>query len=185
MTRDSEASSSGPPTSMMTPSSTDPRSRMIDTTTKLTTAPASRAVTSKTLPIRQKSLAKLVTTSPAGISRVRAGPARRTDRSVTRAVRNDEMSQLRTANQCRPLVVTALTRPRPMIAADQATRAPASWATSPSSMALPIAAGTRAIESIHGTPKSTPPRRVRHCRRASQRSRRSASCGGAASASVA
>ena len=41
------------------------------------------------------------------------------------------MSQLRTANQCRPLVVTALTRPRPMIAPDHTSRAFASCATSP------------------------------------------------------
>ncbi len=158
---------------------------MTETTTKLTIAPANRATTSKTSPIRQKSLAKLVTTSPAGIRRVSAGPARRTARSVTTAVRKDESSQLRTANQCRPFVVTALTTPRPMIAADQVTRARGSRATRPSSMALPMAAGTSAIESIHGTPKSTPPRRVRHWCRASQRIRRSASRGGAASGSVA
>ena len=46
MTRVSEASSIGPPTSMMTPSTTEPRSRMTDTTRKLTMAPAIRAVTS-------------------------------------------------------------------------------------------------------------------------------------------
>ena len=170
---------------MMTPSSTDPRSRIAETTMKLTMAPARRAVTSKTSPIRQKSLAKLVTTSPAGICRVTAGPARRTARSVTTAVRNDEISQLRTANQCRPFVVTALTSPSPMIAAAHVTSARGSRATRPSSTALPIAAGTRAIDSIQGTPKSTPPSRVRHWCRASHRMRRSASSGGAASGAVA
>ena len=158
---------------------------MAETTTKLTIAPAKRAVTSKTLPIRQKSVAKLVTTSPAGISLVRAGPARRTARSVTTAVRKDARSQFRTENQCRPLVVTALTSPSPMMAADHTTSARASPATRPSSIAFPIAAGTSAMDSIHGTPKSTPPRSVRHCRRASHRMRRSASWGGAASASIA
>ena len=118
------------------------------------------------MPIRQKSLAKLVTTSPAGICRVRAGPARRTARSVTTAVRNDAISQLRTANQCRPSVVMALSRPSPMIAADHTSRAFSSCATSPS-MAFPIAAGTSAMDSIHGTPNSTPPKMVRHWCRAS------------------
>ena len=46
MTRVSDASSTGPPTSMMTPSTTEPCSRMTDTTRKLTMAPAIRAVTS-------------------------------------------------------------------------------------------------------------------------------------------
>ena len=157
---------------------------MTDTTTKATIAPAIRAVMSNALPSRQKSLAKLVTTSPAGIRRVRAGPARRTARSVSSAVRKDEMSQPRTANQCRPFDVMALSRPSPMIAADHTSSACASWATRPS-MALPIAAGTSAMDSIHGTPKRMPPTMVRHWRRPSHSKRRSASNGGASSASIA
>lgn len=143
-TRASDASSSGPPTSMMTPSSTElARGVIAETTMKLTIAPARRAVTSKTSPMRQKSLAKLVTTCPAGICRVTAGPPHPA-RSVTTAVRNDDTSQLRTANQCRPFVVTARS-PRPMIAAAHVTSARGSRATSPSSTALPMAAGTKAI----------------------------------------
>ena len=41
------------------------------------------------------------------------------------------------------------------------------------------------VDSIQGTPKSTPPSRVRHWCRASHRMRRSASSGGAASGAVA
>ena len=95
MTNDSDASRSGPPRSMTSPSTSEPRSRMTETTTKLTMAPATRAVTSNDSPIRQKSRAKVVSTSPAGLSRVRAGPARRTARSVTIADRKAASSQLR------------------------------------------------------------------------------------------
>ena len=60
---------------------------MTETTTKLTMAPATRAVTSNDSPIRQKSRAKVVSTSPAGLSRVRAGPARRTAFAVADLMR--------------------------------------------------------------------------------------------------
>ena len=56
------------------PGVVDVRSRIVATTTKATSAPEKRALTSKVDPIRPKSVVKVVSTSPRG-ARVNAGPA--------------------------------------------------------------------------------------------------------------
>ena len=74
-----------------------------------------------------------------------------------------------------------LATPRPAMTSDQSTSPSRSRATMPASIARPIAAGWRAIATIHGTPKSMPPSSVSHCRRASQSSSASPEVGAASS----
>ena len=66
--------SSGTPTSTIKPSSTEVERSMNDTTIQATIDPTKRARTSYAPPIRIASAATVLTTSPDGISSVRAVP---------------------------------------------------------------------------------------------------------------
>ena len=97
MTRASDEMSTGPPSRSTKPRVVDVRSRIVATTTKATSAPEKRALTSKVDPIRPKSVVKVVSTSPSGSARVNAGPARRAPWSAIRLDRKAAWNQLRTA----------------------------------------------------------------------------------------
>ena len=77
----------GTPSSTMSPSSTDVDRRMNETTIHDTMAPEKRASTSKAPPILMASAATVFTTSPAGISSVRAAPVEEMWRPMSWIVR--------------------------------------------------------------------------------------------------
>ena len=146
---------------------------MIATTMYETNAPASRAVMSKAPPARIASFETVATTSPVECPFLIAGPVRAAWCATICAIRKEAWSQLATAKRCRITPAAAVVAPSPSRISDHCTRAWLSLSTMPVWIALPMAAGMSACETIQTTPKKTPPSRVFHWSRATQSRKRS------------
>jgi hypothetical protein len=136
------------------PSGTDASSSSAAITTMATTAPVPRAVMSSAPPTWLMSDVPTLTTSPVASRRGRLAPSRFACATVSWSVRYAADSQLRTVSRCRPMPLAASRRARPTSTPPQASRASPSRAVSPSSIALPITAGTNACATIHTMPSS-------------------------------
>ena len=151
-----EAIRTGPPIRTTRPVSSEARTSMAATTAYATRAPANRAVTSYTPPIRSMSVEVTDRTSPVGTSRAISCPRVVTAWSVVTTVRKAPSSQFCTANQCRAAPAIAMTAASSSNTKAQVTRAPKSPATMPSSMARPRAAGTSESPVIQAMPQPIP-----------------------------
>ena len=158
--------SRGTPISTTRPSVTEVCSRITETTTKETIAPAKRAETSMTWPMWERSLVPMATTSPVETLRGRVPPRRVAWRVTSWTTRYAAISQFVTANRCRMMPAAACTRPMPNSTAAHSMSCWRSLAATPSSIAWPITAGITAWALIQTMPKNMPPARVGHCWRA-------------------
>ena len=158
--------SRGTPISTTRPSVTEVWSRITETTTNETTAPAKRADTSMTWPMWERSLVPMATTSPVETLRGRVPPRRVAWRVTSWTTRYAAISQFVTAKRCRMMPATAWTSPMPNSTAAHWTSCSRSFAATPSSIAWPMTAGITAWAHIQTMPKNIPPARVGHCLRA-------------------
>ncbi len=133
-----------------------------------TTDPVPRAVMSMPPPMCETSATPTLTTSPVASRLGRVAPRRVAWRLVTWIVRNAAPSQLTVENRCRITPAAAWIAPRASSTPDQRSRAPASPAATPASIARPMTAGVSACVAIHSTPQAMPPAIVGHCARAAQ-----------------
>ncbi len=139
------------------------RSRRNATKPNEKTAPAARATTSIALPMCERSLVPIATTSPVA-TRLGSVAPRRTDCRVTSwTTRYAAVSQFVTASRWRSSPEADWRRPMPSMSPASPSRVSGSFAATPRSIASPTTAGIAAWHAIHTTAMRIASSMVCHC----------------------